>query len=311
MVDGRSSAGSLSAGGSGSHVWLIAVVAAAVAGTAWWWANAPGVGARPRVAVVRFDPPPAGHDLWSAADLQALHDAVITTLVDGGAVDVLERDAVMRIFTEQGMDSAAHATPAAAARAGRVLQADYVVLGTIAEAEQRVLEEETGYDAGPERTGRLHAGIDLRVVEVETSRIVGAGRAELDDAVRAHDDDTALADRRAQFSRRVAMRVAERVVDAAVPAAIHSVHGDNVELTRGSTAGVAVGDRFAVSAAGRRPGAAAPVAEIEIVRVEPTRAIARLVSESASVAPGDVCTLVARRPGPPPLMRADPLAERW
>jgi hypothetical protein len=260
---------------------------------------------------VRFDPPSAGNDLWSPAEVQALQDAVIATLVEGGAVDVLERDAVMRIFTEQGMDTAAHATPAAAARAGRVLQADYVVLGTIAEAERRVFEKETGYGAGPERTGRMRAGIDLRVVDVETSRIVGAGRAELDDMVRANDGDGALEDRRAQFGRHAAARVAERVVEAVVPAAIGSVHGGDVELTRGSTAGVAVGDRFAVSPGGRRGGESAAVAEIEVVRVEPTRAIARLLPKSGAVSPGDVCTLVARRLGPPPLVRADPLADRW
>lgn len=291
---------------------LAAVGLIGLGACAWWWSSAHdrGATARPRVAVVGFAPPSgAANDLWSPAEVTALTDAVIARLVDGGAVDVLERDAVMRIFTEQGMDSAAHATPAAAARAGRVLQADYVVLGSVAEAREDQVAEALPYGAGVERTSQARAGIDVRVVEVETSRIVGAGRAQLDDVASAVGAPIDARERRAQLARAAAVRVAERVVDAVVPTAVGAVVDGEVQLTRGSTAGVAPGDRFAVlpSAGAGAP----PLAEIEVTRVGPTWATARVLTRRGDVAPGDECQLVSRRPAPPPLARTDPLAERW
>ncbi|MEO8604707.1 MAG: CsgG/HfaB family protein [bacterium] len=293
---------------------LLVLAAAAVA--AWWWEAGRRPVGRARVAVLPFEVPrPAADAKWSQRVVTALHDDVIATLVASDVVDVLERAHVARVLIEQGMDSGQASRPDDAVRAGRVLQADYVVLGTVAEVGADSEDEVLPYNAGVEHTRWLHVGVDLRVVDVETSRVAVAAHEELQDAVRAIGDAAPVEDAGRRLGADTATRLAERIIDAVAPVAVRSVDAGAVELNRGGAAGVRVGDRFAVLPAAlstaSRAAAEEPLAQLEVTRVEPAWARARVVSGTTDLSPGAPCRLLARRPPMAPLPAADPLDERW
>src|SRR5215472_7941325 len=111
-------------------VWATILALGAVSG----WGQSP----KKRVAVFDFDnaavqggmklpffemnPPNLGK---AAADL------LITKLVKGGNVSVLERNAIDKLLAEQNLTNSDRTDPLTAAKLGRVLGVDAIVLGTI------------------------------------------------------------------------------------------------------------------------------------------------------------------------------------
>src|SRR5215471_3863168 len=111
-------------------VWATILALGAVSG----WGQSP----KKRVAVFDFDnaavqggmklpffemnPPNLGK---AAADL------LITKLVQGGNVSVIERDAIDKLLAEQNLTNSDRTDPTTAAKVGRILGVDAIIMGTI------------------------------------------------------------------------------------------------------------------------------------------------------------------------------------
>ena len=80
-----------------------------------------------------------------------------------GGFDMLERPDIDKVLTEQEFSHSAIVDPGSAAKLGKILGAQYIVLGTI-----------TGLSTDPSSHETI-AHLTLRMIEVETARIVLAG----------------------------------------------------------------------------------------------------------------------------------------
>ncbi len=92
----------------------------------------------------------------------------IRTMVDAdlrsfGGFDMMERPDIDKILMEQEFSHSAIVDPGSAAKLGKILGAQYIVLGTI-----------TGISKNPD-TRETIAHLTLRMLEVETARIALAG----------------------------------------------------------------------------------------------------------------------------------------
>ena len=103
------------------------------------WGQVPG---KRRVAVLDFDNAAAQSGVnvsflqANAPDVgKAVSGLLVAKLVQDGQVIVIERDAIDKILAEQNLSNSDRADPATAARLGRLLGVDALVLGTITRYE--------------------------------------------------------------------------------------------------------------------------------------------------------------------------------
>lgn len=94
-------------------------------------AQAPA-GAKKRVAVFDFDYG-AVHHWWNGDwDIgKGISDMIVTNLVRDGTYSVIERKQLDRILQEQNFSNSDRANPATAAKIGKVLGLNAIIIGTI------------------------------------------------------------------------------------------------------------------------------------------------------------------------------------
>lgn len=114
------------------------------------------VAARPRPTVAVFAPDATGWGSWKAAE--ALRDMLVTALVGTGKVDVVERRRLRQVLEEQKLGTTGPVDPETASRIGKLVGAEYVLLGRVVG-----------------RGGRVE--VDVRLVSVQTGKVVAASSA--------------------------------------------------------------------------------------------------------------------------------------
>ncbi|HDH97346.1 MAG TPA: hypothetical protein ENF73_06445, partial [Proteobacteria bacterium] len=126
-------------------------------------------GPKKRVAVLEF----ANKSRYGRNKLgPAATDVLITELVKSGLFIVVERDRLNKLLEEQKLERTAGFDPATAARAGRLLGVNAVVIGAITEfgVKQEGVEA-FGYK---KKVQTAECTVDIRVVETETGRVLYA-----------------------------------------------------------------------------------------------------------------------------------------
>ena len=119
--------------------------------------------ALPRVAVVPFDNQSARQGTTNIESiLEEIRSNIEIDIVQTGKFDSLDRTQIKRLLDEIKFDHTALVDPATAAQYGKMVGAQYLVLGTI-----------TGL---ANKGGEMIAHLSLRMIEVETARIYLAGR---------------------------------------------------------------------------------------------------------------------------------------
>lgn len=242
----------------------------------------------------------------AASVTAALTDKLTTYLVKTNMFRVLERGQLERVLEEQALGAEGLTTAVSAARLGRLLGAQAVVLPAL--TEFGVLEHHLG-DWQSEDFAldirRIIIGMDLRFVDTATGEVFFAHHAEA--AVRSMGalivgDNMALGhqltDENSQASA-AARRVIEELVEAVVVTmeeppwvgAVVKQGDDKVYLNAGSDIGVVTGMRFAVYATGEElidPATGislGPVEEragsVEVVEVHERFSIARILEGGA------------------------------
>jgi curli biogenesis system outer membrane secretion channel CsgG len=102
-------------------------------------------------------------------------DLLITELVNCGEFDVLERTQVAQILNEQGFQQTGVTDASAAVEAGRMLNTDMVMIGTLQQFDQSLV-------------------INVRIVEVSTAKILFADREVADNNDKLIDASSLLID---------------------------------------------------------------------------------------------------------------------
>lgn len=175
------------------HHFGVAVVALALAASAALRpaaagaeSPAPGATTKVRVAVARFGATDRFAQVYGGWDIGGgLAAQVVTELINGGKVIVVERAILSQILREQELGVSKLVTKETAAQVGQLLGVDYLIVGEVTEFEQKQV-------GGGARAGLLrwflpkastefsaaHVAVDLRVIDTSTGEILHSHRAE-------------------------------------------------------------------------------------------------------------------------------------
>jgi curli biogenesis system outer membrane secretion channel CsgG len=237
-------------------------------------------------------------------------DALVTALVQAGRFDVVERERLDLVMTEQNLTQTGRVDPATAARVGKILGAELVVFGLVTGATEQKIDK-FSYDLV-----RIEVSIDVRAVNVSSGRVVisenARGTAEARIITTASGEVVSGPtnyDPLYHEASRLALDKAAALVSGAVPLVGYIVARDNQRITLdlGEDRGVKTGDTFIAfrrgnpilhPASGERVGWDKIVlAALEVTSTEVDLSQARIVNSSASadLKPGD---LVIYRPAP-------------
>jgi len=143
---------------------------------------------KPRVAIMDFDY--ATVQTSSAAlfgtnvDVgKGITDLLITDLVKDGTYSVIERQALDKLMAEQNFSNSNRADPTSAAKLGKLLGVDAIIIGAITEFGSETQKRNIGGGGGNwggfgiggigHSNSKANVGINVRIINVETGEILG------------------------------------------------------------------------------------------------------------------------------------------
>ncbi len=231
-----------------------------------------------RVAVIDFDTEaltPSWSYGWHVRNLaRAAADAMTTKLVQTGRFRVIERQQLDKILHEQDLADTGRIDPSTAARIGKVLGVQAVIIGSVTEFGisktggriPQIGRWKWGHGIG----GKIITGkttVTARLVDTTTGEILGAyeahgkytfGKGEFSGARFGKEFDSAVA---TKVLNKAVKKIAEKIAEDAgkihvstvrggIVGKVAKVAGDRVYLNVGEVLGVRVGDRFEIRGMG-------------------------------------------------------------
>jgi curli biogenesis system outer membrane secretion channel CsgG len=121
---------------------------------------------------------------------KGISDLLVTTLVKDGSYSVIERAALDKILAEQNFSNSDRANPASAARLGKLLGVDAIVVGSITQFGTETKNTNIGGAGGAlggfglggvgRKSSKAIVGVTARMVDVDTGEIlaVAEGKGE-------------------------------------------------------------------------------------------------------------------------------------
>ncbi|MGB6691281.1 MAG: CsgG/HfaB family protein [Terracidiphilus sp.] len=174
---------------------ILAVLAAMAAGSVCVSADAQTAPAkrRPRLAIMDFDY--ATVQTYSSAifgtnvDIgKGIRDLLVTDLVKDGTYSVIERAAMDKILAEQNFSNSNRADPTSAAKIGKLLGIDAMVIGSITEFGNETQKKNIGGGGGNwggfglggigHSKSNANVGITARIVNIDTAEILGVAEGQ-------------------------------------------------------------------------------------------------------------------------------------
>ena len=143
---------------------------------------------RPRIAVLDFDYATVMSSssalFGSNVDVgRGITDLLVTDLVKDGTFSVIERKALDRIMAEQNFSNSERADPTSAARLGKLLGVDAIIVGSITQFGNETKNTNVGGGGGGwggfgiggvgHSKSKATVGITARIVNVDTGEILG------------------------------------------------------------------------------------------------------------------------------------------
>ncbi len=177
-----------------------------------------------------------------------LTNKFVGALVNSRKFDVIERQKMDTVLDEMSLSDGGFVDPARAVKAGKVIGADYFLMGEISVFNVQVLWKEVPYSktGKTQRIVRAHIVADMRIVDTRTSKIVAADKGEatwkqtkmfpnrFEDAQLPPD----LVD---TLQRQLCDDLVERTVDRVYPVKIIGNREGTFFLNRGKGGGLKVG----------------------------------------------------------------------
>ncbi|MFL5296084.1 MAG: CsgG/HfaB family protein [Phenylobacterium sp.] len=233
--------------------------------------SAAGFGPKKRLAVAKFDAVSSFVGAYGGADAGGgLAAELATALVESGRFLVVERAEAASVLNEQELGARAATSAETAARAGQLLGAQILVIGSVTTFEQQA--KGGGFSLGiggadlggalGRRTIRGVLGMDLRLVDTTTGQIVAARtiRTQLKqssgsiDVVRnganlSHEGfrNSVLGEAARDCIQRGVAFIADALRDVAWIGRVSEAMGEQVYIAAGASGGVQVGDRMQIT----------------------------------------------------------------
>jgi outer membrane protein OmpA-like peptidoglycan-associated protein/curli biogenesis system outer membrane secretion channel CsgG len=146
-----------------------------------------------RVAVLDFD---YGTVMSSSSSIfgtnvdigKGITQLLVTDLVKNGTFSVIERSALDKVLAEQSFSNSNRADPASAARIGKILGVDYIIVGSITEFGNETNKQNVGGSGGNfhgfgiggvgHSNSKANVAIDARVINIDTAEILAAAEGK-------------------------------------------------------------------------------------------------------------------------------------
>jgi curli biogenesis system outer membrane secretion channel CsgG len=171
------------------------IVGGSLAALAQAPAAAPTQGRKKRVAIMDFDYATvhSGVAAIFGQDVdvgRGITDLLVTYLVKDGSYSVIERKALDKIMAEQNFSNSDRANPNSAAKIGKLLGVDAIVVGSITQFGNETKNTKIGGGGGGfggfgvggfgHKNSKAIVGIDARIVDIDTGEIlaVAEGKGE-------------------------------------------------------------------------------------------------------------------------------------
>lgn len=252
--------------------------------------------AKKRIAVLDFEYASVQESAWaifgSRQDVgKGVADMLVDRLVSDGHYSVIERKAIAKIMAEQNLSNSDRVDPSSAAKLGKILGVDAIVMGSITQfgrddRTRSVNGTALGGIAGRyglggvgQRKAKAIVGISARLVSTDTAEILavatgkgestrsgtnllgaggsgGSGGGGAGDMSSSNFADTILGEATAQAVTQVASHLEQDTARlpgrvVVLSGLVADVSGKTLIINLGSKAGVKVGDRLAVKREGR------------------------------------------------------------
>jgi curli biogenesis system outer membrane secretion channel CsgG len=257
----------------------------------------PGFGQqKKRIAILNFDYATVQNDIQAIfgtnRDIgKGIADLLVTKLVNSGVYTVVERKAIDQIMAEQNFSNSDRADPNTAAKIGRLLGVDAIVIGSITQFGRDDKTTKVGGSAFGGLAGRYGlggvgarkakavVGLSARMVSTDTAEILavasgkgesrrsgatllGAGGSDSGGGTGAYDmtssnfADTLIGEAVTEAVRGLATQLEADVSrlpqkNVVIDGLVADVSGNTLVLNVGSKAGVKVGDRLKILRVGR------------------------------------------------------------
>lgn len=243
----------------------------------------------------------------------AFTNKFVTALVQTRKFDVVERSRVDEALKEVQMTQGGLMDPARAIKAGRMIGADYLLMGEISvfEVTSHWLQVPNTSRWSCTVTGRII--VDMRIVDSRTSRVVSADAGEVVHEVQSlHENvlpvvvDGKYID---SLQRLLCEELVLRTIDGVYPVRVASISPGQVTLNRGQGGGLEVGQVLDVYAEGQEvvdpdTGDTLGAEEVKIGRVKVTEILPRfskaaVVEASAPIPQGAICRKAKDAPATP------------
>jgi curli biogenesis system outer membrane secretion channel CsgG len=257
-------------------------------------------------------------------ETSALTNKFITALVTTRKFDVVERQRVDTIISEMQMSESGLMDPARAARAGKMIGADYFLMGELSVFTVNVTWRRIPNTTKLSRTITAQIIVDMRIVDTRTSRIVSADKGESRHEARSmHDTQVETVfppDMIDALQRDLCDMLTLKTIDGVYPVRVIGVSGGVVSLNRGQGGGLEVGQVLDVFAEGEEmidpdTGESLGSEEVKLGSIRVTEVLARFskavpMDGNAVVPNGAICRKVAA-PAPAQEAPQQPRGPRW
>jgi curli biogenesis system outer membrane secretion channel CsgG len=215
-----------------------------------------------RVAVLAFENNTTTHIFGDRLG-EAAADELTTQFVKAGEFSVIERRQIQAILAEQGLGMSGAVDPATAAKVGKLLGAQLVVVGSITQFSIKQTGGAIGRLGVSASVAQAESRLDARIINVNTGEILAVaegdgkktfGGAQYKDVNLERNYDAGVAQEalRPAIEKTVKAFIAEKaklaVVGSAAPVinVVRVTADGNVYIDRGENAGLKVGQRFTV-----------------------------------------------------------------
>jgi TolB-like protein len=256
-------------------------------------------------------------------DLILLQDALIRTFVQTAKFDVLERAKIESVIDEHAFSTSALGDPANAAQLGKLVGAQYVVVGNVHDLGLGVSQERIPYVDEWKCTESGRVRVELRVVQTKTGRIVAAHSATASDAAPHTQTGRCGEASRRHLEKAIAEiseEIAGKVIDAIYPLRVVRSSGDTVTLNRGEGGDFEVGSVLECFSQGERivdPDTGdvlgsdeTSLGTVKVTEIRPKLSKAQ-AADGVTIPEAAVCRIVARKPPAKPVPRRPAPRVNW
>ncbi|MDT8383319.1 MAG: CsgG/HfaB family protein [Gammaproteobacteria bacterium] len=237
--------------------------------------------ARPTIAVLDFtadkDTITFGHGFIVRETVESstkfLTSELMTFLVKANKFDVVERNRMKDILTEQEFSESGYISPETAVKLGKLIGADYFVMGKIEQFQAGIETKKIPYTDQVQQQYKGKLTVNVRIVDSRGGKVVTANKFVVEHEDRNRNNEVTPDDFLDALKEQSVKAIVNGIVEGVFPLKIIKLEGSKVYINRGAGVSFKVGDVLTVLVQGEGlvdpdTGESLGSAEKEVGRVE-------------------------------------------